>query len=158
MQTEYNNSLTKAVEGGLGDSGVIDIVSRRAAVAIPFGYGVIATANEGEGTLPSVTGFILDGVAVQVHKAKDNASAEAQYDANDSASVLKKGRIWVLAEETVDPTSPVFLRHTANGGTTAPGRFRASADTARADEITNARWVTTTTAADQLALLEINMP
>lgn len=158
MQTDYND-LAVQVEGGLGDSSFgMEIVSRKAAVAITFGKGVIATANEGETTLPSATGFIFTGVSIQSQKAQTNAAAAAQYNIDDAVPVLRKGRIWVLAETVVDPTQPVYLRHTANAGTTAPGRFGNTADTANADQIANARWLTKTTAIDQLALLEINMP
>jgi len=51
---------------------------------------------------------------------------------------------------------PVFLRHTTNAALLA-GDFRNDADTARADAITNARFVTATTAAG-LVQVEINLP
>lgn len=152
-------ALVKGIEGGLGDSGHNDIVTRRhATLAVLFGRGVIRNAVEGEVANPSATGFVFEGIAVATQIAKPNATGVAQYDAKTAIPVLRKGRIWVLAEQAVNPSSAVFLRHTANAGTTAPGRFRADIDTAGADAITNARWLTTTTAADQLALLEINIP
>ena len=157
MQLDYND-LEKAIEGGLGDAGHHDLVTRYADAAIPFGRGLV-TAGVDKSALPSATGFVFDGVAIMKHKAQTNADNEAQYEANEAISTLRKGRVWVLAEEAVTSVDdPVYLRHTANAGTTAPGRFRISADTARADQITNARWLTTTTGADELALLEINTP
>ena len=158
MQTDYSG-MPKGVEGGLGDSGIIDIITRRCASIVKFGYGLIVTATEGLAALPSATGFTFEGISVMIHKAIPNSTGEAQYEIDEAISVLRKGRIWVLSESIVNPSSPVFLRHTVNGGTTAPGRFRIDADTARADDISaNARWLTTTTAIDQLALLEINLP
>lgn len=152
-------ALVKGIEGGLGDSGHNDIVTRvHATLPVLFGRGVIGNAVEGEVALPSATGFVLTGVSVATQLAKPNATGIAQYDAKTPIPVMKKGRIWVLAEQAVNPSSPVFCRYTVNGGTTAVGRFRADADTARADAVTDARWLTTTTAADQLALLEINIP
>jgi len=157
MQTDYTG-MAKGVEGGLADSGLTDKITRRCATIVKFGYGLIQTAVEGVAALPSATGFVFEGVAVMVHKAKPNSTGVGQYEIDEAITTLRKGRIWVLAEEVVNPSSPVYLRHTVNAGTTAPGRFRASADTARADLISNARWLTTTTAIDQLALLEINLP
>lgn len=157
MQLDYNN-LAKNIEGGFGDSGIKDTVTRRCASAVLFGRGIVTTATEGLSALPSATGFTLDGVSVAKNVATPNATGIAQYDANTPITTLRKGRIWVLAEQAVNPSLPVYLRHTANAGTTAPGRFRADADTARADLVSNARWITTTTVADDLALLEINLP
>lgn len=157
MQLDYND-LEKAIEGGLADAGHHDMVTRYADAAILFGRG-LATAGPDKSALPAATGFVFDGISVMKHKAQDNSTNQAQYDANEAISTLRRGRIWVLAEQVVTSVNdPVYLRHTANGGTTAPGRFRIDADTANADQITQARWLTTTTAADELALLEINIP
>lgn len=157
MQTDYNN-LEKSVEGGLADSGHHDLVTRYADAAIPFGRGLVAVGPD-KSALPSATGFMFDGVAIMKHKAQTNADNEAEYEANEAISTLRRGRVWVLAEQEVTSVDdPVYMRHTANGGTTAPGRFRIDADTDNADEITNARWLTTTSGADELALLEINTP
>lgn len=157
MQLDYND-LAKAVEGGLADAGFTDLVTRYADVAIAFGKGLV-TAGPDKSALPSATGFVFDGVAIMKHKAQQNSTNSAQYEANEAISTMRKGRVWVLAEQQITSVDdPVYLRHTANGGTTAPGRFRIDADTSNADLISQARWLTTTTAADELALLEINIP
>lgn len=159
MQTSYVDELVQNIEGGLADSGHHDVASRvNIAAAVPFGRGVIEGAANDEVLIPSATGFVFEGIAVAKHKAKLNSSGEAEYDQYESISTLRKGRVWVLAEAVISKGDPVYLRHTANAGTTAAGRFGNIADTARADQITNARWLTTTTAIDQLALVEINLP
>lgn len=155
MQTDYND-LAKAVKGGLADIAFSDKVSRVAAADIGFGVGLVQTAVEGQTALPSATGFVFEGVSVQTNKPVQNATGEAQYDAGEEITVLRKGRIWVYAEVAVAVNDPVFLRHTVNGAL-VPGDFRNDADTARADQITNARWITATTAAG-LAQIEINIP
>lgn len=125
---------------------------------IPFGFGLAQSlTNAAQAVLPSATGFLFAGVAVHKQKAQQNAVEAARYEAGESVSVLKKGRIWVWSEQAVGPGDPVYLRHTANGAN-VPGQFRKDADTARADQITTgARWASITTGAG-LALLEVNIP
>lgn len=154
MQTDYND-LSAAVKGALADLGQHDIVSRQSAAAIGFGFG-LAWLSTGLVALPSATGFVFAGVAMMKHSAIPNATGLAQYDIGHAISVVRQGRIWVESEQAVNPSLSVFLRHTTNAAL-VPGNFRVDADTARADQITNARWVSVTTGAG-LAILEINMP
>jgi hypothetical protein len=158
-QTDYSNqsesSATKSVKGGLADIGVTNKVTRASASAIDFGVG-LAIANTGLVALPAAASFVFDGVSIMKHKAQSNADNLAKYDAREAISVLRKGRIWVYSEQAVNPTLAVYLRHTANGGNT-PGNFRVDADTAKADQITTAKWVSVTTGAG-LAILEVNLP
>jgi len=158
MQLTYDNNLDASVEGGLADAGHHDIVSRFSAAAVLFGQG-LAAVDENESAQPSATGFVFEGVALKVNLPLDNTSGLAQYDANTAISVLRKGRVWVKSESIITNilTDGVFLRHTVNGGN-IPGQFRIDADTARADQITTARWLTKTTAINELALLEFNIP
>lgn len=144
-----------AMEGMAGDAEFNDIRSQRSAAAINFGLG-LAIAADGLVALPAAAAFEFAGISLHKHKDLPNDTAVARYEIGEEISLLRRGRIWVLAEEAVDPSQDVYLRHTVNGGDT-PGHFRTDADTANADQIANAKWVDITTAAG-LALLEINMP
>ncbi len=157
MQLNYDD-LLPSVEGGLGDAGHHDIVSRFSSSIVLFGQG-LAVVGPDESAQPSATGFVFEGVALKVNLPLNNATGLAQYDANKAISVLRKGRVWVKSESIITNiiTNGVFLRHTVNGAL-IPGQFRIDADTARADQITTARWLTTTAAINQLALLEFNIP
>lgn len=127
---------------------------------IPFGRG-LASSGPGTSSLPSLTGFLFDGISVMKHKTRANASGLAQFEDGETVPNLRKGRIWVKSESIITAVSnPVYLRHTANGSVNVPGQFRIDADTANADLIasTQAQWVTTTTAINQLAVLSINLP
>jgi len=157
-QLDYNDQENiPAVKGGLADSAFHDIVGRNAAVDINFGLGLIKTATEGLVALPSATGFKLAGIAIQSLKDIPRATGIALYEADEEFPMIKKGRIWVYSEVAINPTQPVFMRHTTTT-TELPGDFRNDADTARADDISSvAGWVSTTTGAG-LALLEINLP
>lgn len=157
MQTNYND-LVASVEGGLADSGFTDIVSRFSSAIVLFGQGLAVVAAD-ESAQPSATGFVFEGVALKVNLPLDNNTGLAQYSANKAISVLRKGRVWVKSESIITNivTDGVFLRHTVNG-LLIPGQFRIDADALKADQITSARWLTTTAAINQIALLEFNIP
>jgi hypothetical protein len=121
----------------------------------PSGFG-LAILSTGLVAVPSSTGFTFVGIARQKHKSTPNSTAVAQYDIGEAISIVRKGRIWVESEQAVNPTLSVFLRHTVNSAL-VPGNFRVDADTAKADQITNAKWVSVTTGAG-LAILEVNQP
>lgn len=157
-QLDYNDqNAIPAVKGGLADTAFHDIVSRNAEADINFGVGLAVTAVESRVAVPAATGFKFAGISVQTLKDIPRSTGIALYEADDQFPVLRKGRIWVYSEVAIDPTDPVFLRHTINAAL-LPGDFRNDADTARADDISAfASWVSTTTAAG-LAILEINAP
>lgn len=154
-QLNYDD-MAAAVKGGLGDAGPNDIESRAANVDIFFGAGVEVLAD-GKVDIPSTVNDIFAGVAIQVQKDIPRATGIALHEADDAVPVLRKGRVWVYAEEAVDPTDPVFLRHTT-ATTELPGDFRTDIDTDKAIDVSaSCSWVNATTAAG-LALLDINLP
>ncbi len=75
----------------------------------------------------------------------------------ETGLVLTKGHIYVVTEEAVTPTDNVFYRHTAGGGGSVIGAFRTDGDSSTADQLTNARWMETTSAAG-IAVLSLNIP
>ena len=157
MQLDYEDmSNVPAVKGALADIALSDKVGRFAALDVKFGLGLASSAVQGEALVPTATGFKFEGISVQTNKPTLNATGEALYEAGQEITVLKKGRIWVYSEVAVNPSLDVFLRHTDNA-TLLAGDFRTDADTARGDQIANAKWVSTTTAAG-LAMVEINLP
>lgn len=159
MQTNYQDQSVAniSVKGGLADLGITNKVTRASAAVIPFGLG-LALLSTGLVAIPSAGSFEFAGIAVMKHKAQSNADGFAQYEIGEAISVIRKGRIWVYSEVAVDPTADVYLRYTANTGPTRiPGDFLKTADSSKAQQITNARWVSTTSAAG-LAILEINIP
>lgn len=164
MQTDYNN-LAPGVKGGVADSDFADIVSKQSAEVIEFGLGVVVL-DSGAVAVPAELTDVLYGIAVQKHKAVPNASPlEARYEIGDDISVLRQGRIFVYAEEAVDPTADVYMRVTAFGVDAnyedqVPGNFRTDADTETVDTavvVLSAKWAETTTGPG-LTVLEINNP
>lgn len=160
-QTSFASSYTAAHEGALADSSASDIVSKcnlEASANLAFGEAVRDGAGAAGAVKFSGASQVLLGVVVFEQKQTAQLAGTGAVAPTETANVLRAGRIWVKAEQAVALNSPVFVRHTANGGTTAPGRFRIDIDTANATAVPGARWVTTTSAADQLAILELNLP
>jgi hypothetical protein len=77
----------------------------------------------------------------------------------DVGTVLYRGSIYVVPEVAVDPSDPVYVRHTSHsspGTYDAIGRFRNDADTDGSDtamELPKCRWISAS-AAGGLAILE----
>lgn len=125
---------------------------------VPFGRGVVEGSDGVVATLPSTTGFLFAGVAMFKNKESPNDGSGAKYEAGEAITVGRKTVVWVLAEDIIAIDDDVYLRHTLGTAVQLPGRFRTDADTAKADQVTQARWLSTTSGADELAKLEINVP
>lgn len=163
MQTSYDTAAPIAYAGMLADDGQSDKVTglNEEGAALEFGVGVIqGTADDGI-VLPGATGFSLKGVTIHDHRDNSGLAGGGGVADGDTVGVMRKGRIYVLPEQDVDPSDDVYLRFDpggTSGGTV--GHFRKDDDTdgtARADQITNARWVTTALAGEPV-ILEINQP
>ena len=160
-QTTYSVEATVAFEGMLGDpSGgpsrrSISLANEDSAAAF-FGRGVtFGTDPDTQFALPSGTGAVLAGITVHRHETQDATDDGIAQD--ETCELLRGGRIWVLPEDAVTPTSDVYWRHTTGGAGEVIGQFRTDADTAQADQVTSARWLTSASAGNP-ALLEINLP
>lgn len=160
-----------AIQQGIGftltetDAGLTEAVvtANVATITIPFGRGVVnvAAATERSAALPTATGFVFAGVNERIHSGVDPTNASPADDIGATSpfqdmTVIKEGEVIVEVDEAVTEASAVFLRHTAGGtGAGAPGTWRTDADTARADAVANARFVSRTTGAG-LAVLALN--
>ncbi len=156
-QTTYNVQAAVAFEGMPGDpsSGPSRRSISRAnedAAASFFGRGVTyGTDPDTQFALPTATGAVLAGITLHRHGTENLADDGIAQD--EVCELLRGGRIWVLPEQAVTPNDPVYWRHTGVG----VGRFRIDDATTDADQVPEARWLTSS-AADEPALLEINLP
>ncbi len=171
------HTITFENEDGIGRAGVSATETFATGTAnvtgnpIPFGRGLSRGASPDLTALPSVTGFVFEGISIAraMARPKDNTvsppvTGQAEYKGSDPVNVLRKGRIYVVPEDAITIASSVFLRFSQG---TNPlhtvGRFRSDADTARADEVgavasgAVARWLSNAS-AEALAILEINIP
>ena len=156
-QLSYPTSMTAAFAGMLADSGPRDVLSRisEEATAFPYGVAVVAgTDPDTQALLPTGAADLL-GVALHSHAAEVGADDANNVEDERVFNVMHDGRLYVLVEEAVTPSSPVFVRVAAGGGGAQLGAFRASADTATALACTGARFLTSAGIAG-FAVLEID--
>jgi len=102
-----------------------------------------------------VTGGKVKGVSIY-EPARGKRASGYDFDTYDSISILRKGLIWVLSEDTIVQDAALFVRFTANGGN-LPGNFRSDADTDKAVALPGAKVVKGRTGAG-LILIEVNLP
>lgn len=137
------------------------LFSRLISFTLPAQTGGGGTFTMGVGTLlGDLTGKHGLGVAALM-TSRGQADTATGYDANEDVSIVRKGRVWVLAEEAVEPGDPVYVRMVAAGAEVL-GRLRRTEDgtlgtAPDAALLRGARWVTTTAAA-ALGVIEINLP
>lgn len=154
-QTSYLNVPDTAVAGMLIGQGHM-FVSRALDVDVPFGVFVAKGSVERDATnlrpgrakLPTLTGDqILGVVAFEQNKASRTLAGVLALPANEMASIVRQGVVWVVAEKAVNEGDPVFVRHAANGGNTQLGAATDTDDSTFTSLLANARFAGTTTGA-----------
>lgn len=172
IQTSYGYSHDKGIAGMPYDLTPAFDVTADATVAVEFGAGLVMATHSTSNNripvkLPDASNNVFAGIAVYDRAQQVNSGTPAGlgdltttegavYPASEPIRLRRRGRLYVYSEQAISPSDPVFLRYAANGGLVA-GNFRKDADTSRAFQITNAVWVSTTTAAG-IAVVEINLP
>lgn len=133
---------------------------------IPFGRAVVKRTGgnsvDSSCRNPSADNQIFLGVAERVHSAVDPSAASAAttgegYRPQAPVTVIHRGEVWVEVEEAIAVGDSAFFRHTSGAGGTVVGKFRNDSDTDSCDEITGARFMSSTTGAG-LARLALNTP
>ena len=172
MQLQYDNFPEQAREGFKVDSSrVVDVVSRIAKeTATPFiPYGKLCVHTVGDPIdqvkLPDAATEITNvglvtGVALGERiKELTQGATFGHFLEDEAVGCLRKGRIWVIAEDTVtDLNLGVFVRFQNPGGSpplASLGSF-AAVNTADHEALANARWRSITAAPGELAILEVD--
>jgi hypothetical protein len=159
--TNYSVTFTPGLVGGLATGSPYSVIGRlnEDSVVIPYGRAVVQGSTPDAAILPTSTAKDFIGVCYRVYAYENaqNAQGDFGYAPDLEFDILTKGDIWVEVEEAVAPGDAVFYRHQASGGNTTIGRFRKTADTATATQISQARWASSTTGAG-LAVLTLNLP
>jgi len=153
VQTTVDTNPVLGTAGELyDDSPVQDIVTRIAAVDIPFGAYVHFTAN-GQCTLPGASGDITDGLGGIAIRDSGKPTGGVGYPAGSPVMVLEKGRVWVSTESAVALGSTPYIRYTAATGEPVGG-IGGTTDSGKNVQAVNARIWKGNTAAG-LAVLEM---
>lgn len=166
MQLSYSIDMAVGRVGAIADSAMVqDIESRiNTAAEVKFGCVVTRGASPDEIVHPDAAGeitseLLVRGIVVATHELESKQdSATPGYPAKSVVPVMRKGRIWVLAEDTItEGTSTVNARFAANGGNTQLGALRGAADSTFTAVLPKAKWKTSTSGSGQLAILEIDL-
>ncbi len=165
-QTSYEYYQSVPFAGVLydleSDEDIRSYTNQEATAAMPFGIAVAQGSDDNGCILMVDTNSKILGITVHNHAFDPyflpTTPAKAGIAAQGMASVLRKGRIWAIAEVAVAPQDDVFARYTVAA---APkdqlGGLGNSADTSTAKQIAQAKWLSTA-AAGAVAQVDINMP
>ena len=153
-QTSYALEADKAFAGMLAefDNTTKSSISRANEQGAAVAYGkpaVAGTDAETQFLLPSGAGDLFLGITVHQHGSEDPTDDGIADD--ETAELLRRGKIWVVAKTVVAVGDDVYWDHTTN-----PGTWRNDATTAV--QVAGATWATPTTGADELAVIDINLP
>ena len=160
MQTTYTNL---APEGLLGLSTedftrFVDTVVPQAVVKI--GKMLVADTTAGKARnaakLPAAAADITKPAAMGIVMWDQSREGGSDWPALRPTPVMRRGRIWVLAEGALTRWTHPFIRYASGAGGTELGSFRGDADTATAAQCP---WVIVLTdaTAGNLALVEISL-
>lgn len=164
-QLAHTTSRAIAREGACGDLQNSTIVTRFVDEANGVKPGrFVAKEDDGDKHvgLPDasgdVTGYLIQGVSL-LDEGRDplRAGTNGEYLDNEPLPVLRKGTVWMLAEDAVSAGGAVFCRHTAAGAEEL-GRVRSDADTSDAVAVPGCVFLTSTSGTDELVLVEVNLP
>lgn len=156
-QTSYAREHSAAnVAGGLGDTGPNRVESylNDEGADIPAGIAVVekalGTADLFDSTNDTLLGIVVNSYA----RDPDDLDGLDVIKDGGAMNVLTEGTIWVVVEEAVAVTDPVYCRFSA-AGEEVLGAFRTDADTSDAREVKGARFLTETSGAG-IALLKFS--
>ena len=161
-QTAYSVDPDLGFRGLLGDpndDAFALALANGSGAAVGFGIMVRRDASnlEDQFDIFSATGQTPVGILVHTHAQQDSSLTGVNGVASlETASILRRGRIWVVVEEAITVGDDVYFRHTSGTGTEI-GAFRNDVDGASCDQITDAQWLRGSSGAG-VALLEINIP
>jgi hypothetical protein len=166
-QLTYNLNMDLAFEGA-GFDGSQDSYCRSAsnnAAASFFGRACLAVAGDGQQFVqPTGTAGVFIGILKHSHAIEPGqvTAGGAGLPVNHPGAVMRRGRIWVIAENEIDDlTKAVYYRHANSGALPeALGRFRDDDDGASGDVtiIAGAKWGKVNTAVGMLTFIELNLP
>lgn len=140
LQTSYTENIRKAIAGAKGTMVDADVISRNVETAT-IGFGKAVEQGAADYGCKNFAGGAPLGITVLDRSAWDDG-----FHVGDSASILTKGDIWVVAAQAVVAGNPVYVR-------TSNGDFQKD-NTNTGVLYPNARWETSG-AAGSLQLIRI---
>lgn len=133
----------------------IETLVNKSAGAMPFGIAIKENAERSGILLAAVDDKIV-GIVAHEHLEATSGDGSAGVPVSKAASVLRKGRIAVVMEDTIAIGGAVYVRHTANGaGKLQLGAFAPTADSGNCRQVLAARVVQGCTGAG-VAVLDVD--
>lgn len=163
-QTSYSLDNPVAVEGALYDVAMTrDKISAlvELAAGIRVGRAVRKGTDEDQVVLPTlatdITGGLIRGVSFIDLSLETPVGGVPLYSEFDSIPLMRKGRIWMVAEGTAVADQPVYVRfQNGDDSATFDGGF-SGVNTADHDLLPNAKWFKGAVAGE-LGVIEVNIP
>jgi hypothetical protein len=165
--TASNNAAVITIVGDTVEAGYTVVGTTNCTVtritdapgAISFGTCVVVDPDNNKNCKkPSVAADITGSRAIGFVKASQSVVTDTGYSTGMAVAVVKKGNIWVIAEEAVVPGDTVYVRHTANGtGKTEIGAVRNDTDSSTCSALAGAE-VLDYDSTTGLAMIAINRP
>jgi hypothetical protein len=153
VQTSYGRRDV-AFAGLLADTSTYESDSYAAQVDLEFGIAVTRSTN-GRITKPSAASDVIVGITHHTHQKETYSLAgDLGIPAEDTAPVLRRGRVMVKVEEAVVDGDDAWVRFTADTGKPAGG-FRKSNDANKARRLRGAVFRSSAD-ANGFAVLEVN--
>lgn len=160
MQTTYTNLQPEACLGLMTEDFTRYIDSVIPLTAVKIGKMLTADLTAGKARnaakLPAAAADVNKPAAMGITVYDQTREGGSDWPAMRPTPVMRRGRIWVLAEGAIARWTTPFVRHAAGAGGTELGSFRGDADTATA---TACPWVIALTdaTAGSLVLVEISL-
>ncbi len=159
-QLDYTIDQAVGFEGELADLSIKDIETGIAEGEVFIGKMVCVGTALNQVKHPAAATDITDmkllkGLVIHHHAVEAKTAANYSYLDKSSVNVGRKVRAWVLAKTAVNAkTSSV---HCYFSGAVQKGTLGGSTVAGETAIVPHARWKTSTTGADQLAIVEIDL-
>lgn len=162
MQLVHATTRTIGREGAIADASDRDILTRLVEASAGLKPGRVVTQGTAarQTRVPvltgEVSGLVVEGISVY-DPGREPGGTNGEYLQNEPVPVIRRGRVWMIAEDAVAEGTAVFVRFTSTGGE-EDGRVRSDADSGDAVALPTAIFRGTTTTTDQLVQVELNLP
>jgi hypothetical protein len=136
------------------------VTASSARETVPAGVLVARGPNYQDLRLLSSASDPLIGITLHQHMPVSSlvASSRAGFPPHSEISVVRRGMIWMVAEEAIALTDAPFFRYADGADGTGRGTVRTDADTASArDGTTFAKFMTAQATPGGLVLVKINL-
>lgn len=157
VQNAFETNIPIALPGELADVSPSSKQSYVALTNIPFGRLVtqdVGVDPDDGARVPNATAQFPLGISIRVlDRIGLDPSGFGQYEATEIASVIRSGRIFVIAEDTTEIGGQVFFTRT--GSVNDLGKLFATGDASRDGLSTNQYQWDSTTAAGQIGIVRI---